>query len=210
MRSINKTNRVPRERLIAAREHAGLTRPQLADRLKFSRSYVFRVEVGEIDPDVGRMAAWLAALGDGADPALFERHRSIAKWGGLEPSEDQITAAVVEHWKTLGVPGSLVAAIPNKRAFGQAGLTRGLPDLLVLSPQLGRFTGYIELKRGRGRRIVGKWGKVTRRGRLSGEQTDIGKLLVERGVPYAVCLGRDEPIKILEAWGAVRPAIKAA
>jgi transcriptional regulator with XRE-family HTH domain len=206
MRSINKTNRVPRERLIAAREHAGLTRPQLADRLKFSRSYVFRVEVGEIDPDVARMTAWLAALGDGADPALFERHRSIAKWGGLEPSEDQVTAAVIEHWKTLGVPGSLVAAIPNKRAFGQAGLTRGLPDLLVLSPQLGRFTGYIELKRGRGRRLVGK---VTRRGRLSGEQTDIGNLLVERGVPYAVCLGRDEPIKILEAWGAVRPA-KAA
>ena len=206
MRSINKNNRVPRERLIAAREQAGLTRPQLADRLKFSRSYVFRVEVGEIDPDVGRMAAWLAALGDGADPALFERHRSIAKWGGLEPSEDQVTAAVVEHWKTLGVPGSLVAAIPNKRAFGQPGLTRGLPDLLVLSPQLGRFTGYIELKRGRGRRLGGR----VRAGRLSDAQLDIGKLLVERGVPYAVCLGRDEPIKILEAWGAVRPAIKAA
>lgn len=207
MRSINKNNRVPRERLIAAREQAGLTRPELADRLKFSRSYVFRVEVGEIDPDVGRMTAWLAELGPGADPALFERHRSIAKWGGLVPSEDQITAAVLEHWKTLGVPGSLVAAIPNKRAFGQAGLTRGLPDLLVLSPQLGRFTGYIELKRGQTGRVLGRFG---RRGRLSAAQTDIGKLLVERGVPYAVCRGRDEPIKILEAWGAVRPAIKAA
>jgi len=193
MRSINKNNRVPRERLIAAREQAGLTRPELADRLKFSRSYVFRVEVGEIDPDVARMTAWLAELGPGADPALFERHRSIAKWGGLEPSEDQITAAVIEHWRMFGVPGSLVASIPNKRAFGQAGLTRGLPDLLVLSPQLGRFTGYIEQKRKRG-------------GRLSDAQLDIGKLLVERGVPYAVCRGRDEPIKILEAWGAVRPA----
>ena len=193
MRSINKNNRVPRERLIAAREQAGLTRPELADRLKFSRSYVFRVEVGEIDPDVTRMTAWLAELGPGADPALFERHRSIAKWGGLEPSEDQITAAVIEHWRMFGVPGSLVASIPNKRAFGQAGLTRGLPDLLVLSPQLGRFTGYIEQKRKRG-------------GRLSDAQLDIGKLLVERGVPYAVCRGRDEPIKILEAWGAVRPA----
>ena len=193
MRSINKNNRVPRERLIAAREQAGLTRPELADRLKFSRSYVFRVEVGEIDPDVGRMTAWLAELGPGADPALFERHRSIAKWGGLEPSEDQITAAVIEHWRMFGVPGSLVASIPNKRAFGQAGLTRGLPDLLVLSPQLGRFTGYIEQKRKQG-------------GRLSDAQLDIGKLLVERGVPYAVCRGRDEPIKILEAWGAVRPA----
>lgn len=193
MRSINKHNRVPREALIAARERAGLTRPQLASRLKFSRSYVFRVELGEIDPDFARMSAWLGELGDGADPALFERHRSIAKWGGLEPSEDQITAAVIEHWRVFGVPGSLVASIPNKRAFGQAGLTKGLPDLLVLSPQLGRFTGYIEQKRKRG-------------GKLSDAQIDIGKLLVERGVPYAVCRGRDEPIKILEAWGAVRPA----
>jgi hypothetical protein len=109
----------------------------------------------------------------------------------FEPSEDQITDAVVEHWRTFGVRGSLVAGIPNKRAFGQPGLTRGLPDLLVLSPQLGRFTGYIELKR-------------ARRGRLSPAQIDVGKLLVERGVPYAVCKGRDEPIAQLRAWGAIR------
>ena len=111
----------------------------------------------------------------------------------FEPSEDQITDAVVEHWRVFGVPGSLVAGIPNKRAFGQPGLTRGLPDLLVLSPQLGRFTGYIELKR-------------ARRGRLSPAQIDIGELLRLRGVPYAVCKGRDEPIVQLEEWGAVRRA----
>ena len=196
MRSINKNNRVPREALIKARERAGITRPELASRLKFSRSYVFRVELGEIDPDLGRMTAWLAAIG-ATDPALFERHRSIAKWGGFEPSEDQITAAVIEHWRVFGVPGSLVASIPNKRAFGQAGLTRGLPDLVVISPQLGRSAGFIEQKR-------------RRRGKLSDAQIDIGKLLIERGVPYAVCRGRDEPIKVLEAWGAVRPAAKAA
>jgi DNA-binding XRE family transcriptional regulator len=192
MRAINKNNRVPRQALIAAREAAGITRPQLAERLNFARSYVFRVELGEIDPEPARMRAWLKAIGAN-DPGLFERHRSIAKWGGFEPSEDQITAAVIEHWRAFGVPGSLVASIPNKRAFGQAGLTKGLPDLLVLSPQLGPFTGYIEQKRKRG-------------GKLSEAQIDIGKLLVERGVPYAVCRGRDEPIKILEAWGAVRPA----
>jgi transcriptional regulator with XRE-family HTH domain len=207
MRSINKHNRVPREALIAARERVGFTRPQLADRLKFSRSYVFRVEVGEIDPDVGRMAAWLRTLGDGASPALFERHRSIAKWAGFEPSEDQVTAAVLEHWRTLGVPGSLVASIPNRKAFGQAGLTRGLPDLIVLSPQLGNLTGFIEQKRGRRRPPpVNRLGRPTRKGRLSAAQIDIGNLLVERGVPYAVCYGRDEPIKILEEWGAVRSA----
>ena len=109
----------------------------------------------------------------------------------FEPSEDQITAAVVEHWRTFGVTGSLVASIPNKRAFGQPGLTKGLPDLLVLSPQLGRITGFIELKRERG-------------GRLSDAQHEIGVLLQWREVPYAVCWGRDEPIEQLRTWGAIR------
>jgi hypothetical protein len=109
----------------------------------------------------------------------------------FEPSEDQITVAVVEHWRVFGVPGSLVASIPNKRAFGQPGLTKGLPDLLVLSPSLGALTGYIELKRGRG-------------GRLSDAQADIGVKLRLRGVPYAVCSGRDEPIEQLRMWGAIR------
>jgi VRR-NUC domain len=117
------------------------------------------------------------------------RRRKTAR--NPEPSEDAITAAVLEHWRLLGVPGSLVASIPNKRAFGQAGLTPGLPDLIVLSPQLGRFTGYIELKR-------------ARRGRLSVAQKDLRAFLLERGVPYAVCCGRDEPIAKLEEWGAVR------
>src|SRR5260370_34040977 len=104
----------------------------------------------------------------------------------FEPSEDEITAAVVEHHRIFGVPGSLVAAIPNKRAFGQAGLTPGLPDLLVLSPLLGALTGYIELKRGRD-------------GRLSDAQLVIGELLKMRGAPYAVCWGRDDPITQPEA-----------
>jgi transcriptional regulator with XRE-family HTH domain len=193
MRSINRHNRVPRQALIAARKALGLTRPKLAAKLGFARSYVFRVELGEIDPDAGRMGAWLAELGPDASPALFEHHRAFAKWTGFEPSEDEVTAAVVEHWKTLGVPGSLVAAIPNKRAFGQAGLTRGLPDLVVLSPRLGATAGFIELKR-------------ERKGRMSSDQKTIRDLLIERGAPYALTRGRDEPIKILEAWGAVRPA----
>jgi hypothetical protein len=109
----------------------------------------------------------------------------------FEPSEDQITDAVVEHWRIFGVPNSIVAGIPNKRAFGQAGLTPGLPDLLVLSPKLGALTGYIELKRGRD-------------GRLSDAQFVIGELLKMRGAPYAVCWGRDEPIERLRAWGAIR------
>lgn len=115
----------------------------------------------------------------------------------LEPSEAAITAAVMAHWRCFGVHGSLVASIPNMRAHGQHGLTRGLPDLLVLTPQLGARTGFIELKRGRG-------------GRLSVEQKIMGEYFTERGVPYAICRGRDEPIAQLEAWGAVRKQRAAA
>ena len=109
----------------------------------------------------------------------------------FEPSEDQITDAAIEHWRIFGTAGSLVAGIPNKRAFGQPGLTPGLPDLLVLSMQLGDKTGFIELKRERG-------------GRLSDAQLGIGRLMRVLGVPYAVCAGRDQPIEQLRAWGAIR------
>ena len=109
--------------------------------------------------------------------------------GAPAPLEKAIQAAVLDHWRLLGVPGSLVAAIPNQFAHGQPGLTPGLPDLLVLSPLLGRFTGYIELKR-------------ERRSHLSDAQKDLRGFLLKRGVPYAVCHGRDEPIKVLEEWGA--------
>ena len=61
---------------------------------------------------------------------MARRRRNI-----FAPREGLIQAAVVEHWLKLGVPGSLVAAIPNANAHGQPGLTRGLPDLLVISPQ---------------------------------------------------------------------------
>jgi hypothetical protein len=109
----------------------------------------------------------------------------------FEPSEDEITAAVIEHWRIFGVAHSLVASIPLKRAFGQAGLTPGLPDLLVLSPQLGDRTGFIELKRAHG-------------GRLSDAQLVMRELFLMRRAPYAVCYGRDEPIERLRAWGAIR------
>jgi hypothetical protein len=108
-----------------------------------------------------------------------------------QPSEKQIHAAVIAHWRAFGVPGSLVATIPNMRAFGQAGLTKGLGDLIVLSPTLGDRTGFLELKK------VG--------GHLSEDQADFGQLCFMRGIPWAVTYGRDEPIKVLEEWGAVKP-----
>ena len=113
------------------------------------------------------------------------------KRNSFAPSEDQITAAVVDHWKAFGVPGSLVASIPNKRAFGQAGLKRGLADLLILAPELP--IAFMELKR--------DWDSP-----ISDDQLDFGKLCMSLGIPYTVTVGRDEPIRMLEAWGVVRRA----
>lgn len=110
------------------------------------------------------------------------------------PSEKQIHAAVLAHWRSFGVPGSLVATIPNAKPHGQAGLTKGLPDLLVLSPMLGSKTGYIELKRDGGL--------------IREEQADFGQMCFMRGIPWAVTYGRDEPIRLLEKWGAVRRAVE--
>jgi hypothetical protein len=108
----------------------------------------------------------------------------------LAPRESLIQAACIDHWRALGIPGSLVAAIPNAFAHGQPGLTRGLPDLLVISPQLGRLVGFIELK--------------TDTGTPSDDQLAIQAIMQARGIPYAMTWGRDQPIKVLENWGAVR------
>lgn len=112
------------------------------------------------------------------------------------PRESLIQAACIDHWKALGVPGSLVAAVPNANAHGQPGLTRGLFDLVVMSPTLGDKTGWLELK--------------ADDGELSEDQKTIKRIMLARGVPYAVAYGRDAPIRVLEDWGAVRPQARAA
>lgn len=103
--------------------------------------------------------------------------------------ESAIQSAVIAHWRVLARPDTLVAAIPNAKAHGQAGLTAGLPDLLVITPAIR--VGFVELK--------------TDTGRLRPAQAAFRLLCVALGIPHAVTHGRDEPIDILEAWGAVRP-----
>lgn len=112
------------------------------------------------------------------------------------PRESLIQQAAIDHWRALGVPGSLVAAVPNARAAGQAGLTKGLFDLVVMSPTLGDRTGWLELK--------------ADDGELSKDQREVRGVMIACGVPHAVAYGRDEPIKVLELWGAVRAARAAA
>lgn len=102
--------------------------------------------------------------------------------------ERDIHSAVIDHWRACGLPGTLVATIPNEAAYGQPGLTRGLPDLVVIAPDLP--VGFIELK------VEG--------GRLSRHQKNVHATMRESQVPLAVTYGRDEPIEILKQWGAVR------
>ena len=111
------------------------------------------------------------------------------------PSEDAITSALIDHWRLLRLPDTLVASIPNKRAFGQAGLKRGLADLVVFAP--GLPVAFLELKRDYDSPI-------------SDDQREFGKLCMRLGINYAICIGRDEPIAQLETWGAVRPQARAA
>lgn len=100
--------------------------------------------------------------------------------------ESHIHKAVMAHWKISGKPGTLVATIPNMGAFGQNGLTKGLPDLIVIGPGVH---GYIELK--------------TETGKLSQPQREFKALCAIHNIRFAVTHGRDEPIQVLKEWGIV-------
>lgn len=115
----------------------------------------------------------------------------------MRVSEAQITAAVISHWRSLAIPGTLVAAIPNMGAMRQHGLSKGLPDLMVIGgPFLRDRTGFIELK--------------TDSGKLRPDQITVGNILILNEIPYAVTYGRDQPIALLERWAVVRPRHKPA
>ena len=113
--------------------------------------------------------------------------------GPPAPYERDIQAAVVEHWRLLGLPKTLVAAMPNAGALGQPGLTCCLGNLLVLAPSLPGSVCFIELKRD----------KSSPR---SDRQRAFCELCDYLGIPYALCVGRDQPIRVLEDWGVVRRA----
>lgn len=105
--------------------------------------------------------------------------------------ETQITKAVVDHWRSLGMPDTLVASIPNAGAMRQAGLTKGLPDLIVLGHFMG--VGFIELK--------------AEKGRPSPAQLQFQTLCRALGIEHRITYGRDEPIAVLEEWGIVRKRV---
>lgn len=112
-------------------------------------------------------------------------------------TEKQIQQSVIQHWRALGLPGTLVAAIPNAGALGQPGLHRGLFDLIVMGgPFLRDRTGWIELK--------------TASGKLGPHQITFGNICLLTGAPHAITYGRDQPIRVLEEWRVVRSSKEAA
>lgn len=103
-------------------------------------------------------------------------------------SEAAIHKAVIAHWRHFGLPNTLVATVPNMGAMGQYGLTKGLPDLLILAPSLP--VGFIELK--------------SETGRVSEAQLHFQSHCERLRIPFAITRGREEPIRLLELWGVVR------
>jgi transcriptional regulator with XRE-family HTH domain len=89
LRLHNQTKVPVRERtgLIRAREALGLNRPQLAAKMGRSRSYIFRVETGTIDPGLTTIAVWLKVLGGEASIMLFEPHPRVRAWSELVAPE---------------------------------------------------------------------------------------------------------------------------
>jgi len=112
----------------------------------------------------------------------------------LRVRESAIQRAVVDHWRKLGLPDTLVAAIPNAGALGQAGLHAGLFDLLAIGPYVPTRIGFIELK--------------ADKGKTSPAQDAFKALLLRHDISYAVTYGRDQPIDVLERWGLVKPRMK--
>jgi hypothetical protein len=96
---------------------------------------------------------------------------------------------------------TLVAAIPNANAHGQAGLTPGLPDLLVLGPDIpgGWPIAFLELKRVRRDNPANR--KLTP---TEEAQKAFAILCAQLGILCTTVYGRDEPIQYLEKWNIVR------
>lgn len=106
-------------------------------------------------------------------------------------NEKQLTAALFDRYRKLGLPRTKMFANANYGAFGQVGLTRGIFDLTIHTPGPGPLVRYLELK--------------TPNGKLSKAQDEFRIHCVELGIPCAVAFGLDEAVGVLEDWKVIRP-----
>lgn len=130
----------------------------------------------------------------------IEKHmqlfNELNKSGDACPEKD-IQSAILKMWKQSMVSGSLVAAIPNQRAFGQSGLTKGLPDLILIANGAHM---YLELKRGKG-----FWnGKKVSAGTLSNEQKAFAEICNANNIKWSVSYGLSDAIEQCRAFGVIR------
>lgn len=113
------------------------------------------------------------------------------------PSEKQLQTMILDYWRGFGRPGTRVFAVPNARAFGQPGLTKGIPDLACYGGKfLNGRTLYLELK-------VGK-------NKLSDYQEIILAEMRAAKVPHAVVRSFEEAEEYLTAWMICKPIARAA
>jgi hypothetical protein len=112
----------------------------------------------------------------------------------LRVRESAIQRAVLDHWRKLGEPDTLVAAVPNAGALGQPGLHPGIFDLICIGALIPTRIGFIELK--------------ADKGVVSDAQEAFKRLLLRHDISYAITYGRDMPIDVLEMWGLVRRRAK--
>lgn len=121
----------------------------------------------------------------------------------MQISEDTLQRAIIDQWRYRGVPGSILAAIPNGGARSKAtagklraaGVLPGMPDLFAV----GDGFAFIELKR------------PTKRPRdaekdLSDAQKDVIPKLRAAGIQVFVSNDLDTVLGILEGLKVLRPA----
>ncbi len=127
------------------------------------------------------------------EPALIE---GIMAVNPRLSEEDRLQKSIVDHWRTRGVPNSILAAIPNGGARSMTtaarmkatGVLAGVPDLLCIAR--GR-TFFLELKRPGGR--------------LSGVQKARIAQIEDAGGEVFVMSDLDEILELLEARGLLKP-----
>jgi hypothetical protein len=102
----------------------------------------------------------------------------------MKQSESTLQSAVISYLKAV-LPRTVRAfAVPNARAFGQPGLTKGIPDICIV--RHGGLVAFIELKFGKGK--------------LTSEQAEFLDWCASMGIPAAVCRSLDDVKVRLAAW----------
>lgn len=112
-------------------------------------------------------------------------------------TEAQIQTAILKQWKQSMIPNTLIFAIPNQNAHGQAGLTKGVFDLCLIGNDAIMF---LELKTCD--RIVDDIKKKA--GTLSEHQKEFLRILQYNKIDCGVAFGFKQALAICQKFGVIR------